>query len=75
MALDKSENVRTLENPTDSDVCDFLASEITHWAQKSVRTLKTLIISNKKAPEGADFKNGAGDGARTHEYRNHNPRP
>ena len=26
-----------------------------------VRTLKTLIVPNKKAPEGADFKNGAGN--------------
>ena len=26
------------------------------------RTLETLIIPNKKAPEGADFKNGAPDG-------------
>ncbi len=41
---------------------------------ENVRTLKTLIIHNKKAPEGANSKNGAGDGIRTHAYRNHNPR-
>ena len=40
----------------------------------NVRTLKTFIIPNKKAPKGAIFKNGAGDGIRTHAYRNHNPR-
>ena len=28
VALDKSENTQILESPTDSDVCDFLASEI-----------------------------------------------
>lgn len=28
-----------------------------------VRTLKPPIIPNKKAPEGAVFKNGAGDGS------------
>ena len=42
--------------------------------QTCVRTLKTLIIPNKKAPKGAIFKNGAPDGIRTHAYRNHNPR-
>ena len=26
---------------------------------ENVQTLKTLIIPNKKAPEGANFKNGA----------------
>ena len=33
-----------------------------------VRTLKTLIIPNKKAPEGADFKNGASNGIRFEPY-------
>lgn len=41
---------------------------------ENVRTLKTPIIPNKKAPEGAIFKNGADSGIRTHVYRNHNPR-
>ncbi len=30
--------------------------------QTCVRTLKTLIIPNKKAPEGANFNYGAPDG-------------
>ena len=38
------------------------------------RTLKTLIVPNEKAPEGANFENGASSGIRTHAYRNHNPR-
>lgn len=74
VALDKSENVRTLKNPIDSDVCDFLASEISHWVQKSVRTLKTRIVTDKKDSEESFELNGAGGGIRTHAYRNHNPR-
>ena len=38
------------------------------------RTLKTLIIPNKKDPEGSNSINGADSGIRTHVYRNHNPR-
>ena len=41
---------------------------------ENVRTLKTLVIPNKKAPEGANSNNGADSGIRTHAYRNHNPR-
>ena len=41
---------------------------------ENVRTLKTLIIPNKKGAEAPNSKNGADSGIRTHAYRNHNPR-
>ena len=43
-------------------------------ADKKVRTLKTLIVPNKKGAEAPNLINGASDGIRTHAYRNHNPR-
>ena len=66
IALDKRENVRTLESPIDSDVCDFLASEISHRVQNCVRTLKTRIATSKKDSEESFLLNGADDGIRTH---------
>ena len=40
-----------------------------------LRTPETLINIKKEPHTEALFVNGAGDGDRTHEYRNHNPRP
>ena len=73
--IKESEKVRTLESPVNSEVWEYLEEQVEELVNSKVRTLKTLIVSNEKAPEGADFKNGAGDGVRTHVYRNHNPRP
>ena len=73
--IKESEKVRTLESPVNSEVWEYLEEQVEELVNSKVRTLKTLIVSNEKAPEGADFKNGAGDGVRTHIYRNHNPRP
>ena len=72
--IKESEKVRTLESPVNSEVWEYLEEQVEELVNSKVRTLKTLIVSNKKAPEGADFKNGAPDGIRTHAYRNHNPR-
>lgn len=69
------ENVRTRENTINSEVWEYLCEQVEQLVNSNVRTLKTLIIPNKKAPKGANSKNGADDGVRTHEYRNHNPGP
>ena len=50
----------------DIDVADYLSEHITSMINNKVRTLKTLIIPNKKAPEGAISENGADSGIRTH---------
>lgn len=71
----ESEKVRTLKKPLNREVLEYLNEQITLMVNSKVRTLETRIIPNKKAPEGAFLINGAGDGNRTHEYRNHNPRP
>lgn len=69
-----SEKVRTLKKPTETAILEFLNNKVTSAINSKVRTLKTLIIPNKKDPEGSNLLNGAGDGIRTHAYRNHNPR-
>lgn len=71
----KDEKVRTLKKPLNTEVLEYLNDQVEECINSKVRTLKTLIIPNKKAPEGANFNNGADDGVRTHEYRNHNPGP
>lgn len=68
------EKVRTLQKPISSEVWEYLEEQVEQLVNSKVRTLKTLIIPNKKAPEGANLLNGAPDGIRTHAYRNHNPR-
>lgn len=67
--------VRTLEKPISSEVWEYLEEQIEQLVNSKVRTLKTLIIPNEKDLEGSKSINGAGSGSRTHEYRNHNPRP
>ncbi len=70
----ESEKVRTLKKPLNREVLEYLNEQIALIVNSKVRTLETRIIPNKKAPEGANFDNGAPDGIRTHAYRNHNPR-
>ena len=41
---------------------EYLSNFIKIAVNRKVRTLETRIIPNKKAPEGADFKNGASNG-------------
>ena len=69
------EKVLTLEKPITADVLEYLEEQVEQLVNSKVRTLKTLIVPNEKDPEGSNSINGADDGARTHEYRNHNPRP
>jgi len=57
------EKVRTLEKPVTSQVWEYLEEQIELLVNSKVRTLKTLIVPNEKAPEGANDDNGAGDGA------------
>ena len=56
------EKVRTLQKPISSEVWEYLEEQVEELVNSKVRTLKTLIVSNKKAPEGAEFKNGALNG-------------
>ena len=44
------------------EVSDYRNKKTKESINSKVRTLKTFIISNKKAPEGAISLNGAGDG-------------
>lgn len=71
----EDEKVRTQQKAVNAEVWEYLEEQVELIVNSNVRTLKTLIVPNEKAPEGANFKNGAGDGIRTHAYRNHNPRP
>ena len=68
--IKESENangkVRTLEKPISSEVWEYLEEQVEQLVNSKVRTLKTLIVPNEKAPEGAISKNGAGGGIRTH---------
>lgn len=71
----KDEKVLTLKKPLNTEVLEYLNEQVEECVNSKVRTLKTLVVPNKKAPEGANLINGADDGIRTHVYRNHNPRP
>ena len=77
MANIDSESVKvgTKKKPSDNEILEYLSNFITLAVNSKVRTLETRIISNKKDPEGSNSINGASDGGRTHEYRNHNPGP
>ena len=65
---------RTREKLSNSEIAGILTQNITESLKIKGRTLKTLIIPNKKDPEGSNLLNGADSGIRTHAYRNHNPR-
>lgn len=64
----------TRKNRSNSEIAEILTKNISDSLKIKGRTLKTLVVSSEKAPEGAKFDNGAPDGIRTHAYRNHNPR-
>lgn len=74
-AYSADKKVRTLEKPITSEVWEYLEEQVEQLVNSKVRTLKTLIVPNKKGAEAPNLINGAGDGGRTHEYRNHNPGP
>ncbi len=57
-----SEKVRTLKKPLNREVLEYLNEQIALMVNSKVRTLKTRIVPNKKAPEGANLLNGAPDG-------------
>jgi len=59
-----SEKVTTLPNVSGKTVLDYLTKNIEFSLKNKVTTLQTLIIPNKKAPEGAISVNGASDGTR-----------
>lgn len=61
-----SEKVTTLPKVSGKTVLDYLTKNIEFSLKNKVTTLKTLIVPNEKAPEGANSVNGAGGGIRTH---------
>ena len=52
---------RTHENHSNSEIAEILTKNISDSLKIKGRTLKTLIVPNKKAPEGANSLNGASD--------------
>ena len=66
--------VTTLPKASSKTVLDYLTKNIELSLKNQVTTLEKLIIKEKEPLNEALSKNGAGDGIRTHEYRNHNPR-
>lgn len=60
--------VLTFEKPITAEVWEYLEEQVEQLVYSKVRTLKTLIISNKKAPEGADYNNRAPDGLNFEPY-------
>lgn len=69
-----SKKVTTLPKVSNNVVLDYLAKNIEISLKNKVTTLKKLSVTEKEPLNEALFKNGAGDGIRTHAYRNHNPR-
>ena len=69
-----SDKVTTLPKVSYKTVLDNLAKNIELSLKNKVTTLEKLVITKKEPLNEALSKNGAGDGIRTHEYRNHNPR-
>lgn len=70
-----SKKVTTLPKVSSKTVLDYLTKNIEISLKNKVTTLKKLSIIEKEPHNEALSKNGAGDGIRTHAYRNHNPRP
>lgn len=69
-----SEKVTTLPKVSSKTVLDYLSKNIEISLKNQVTTLEKLVITEKEPLNEALSVNGAGDGDRTHEYRNHNPR-
>ena len=70
-----SKKVTTLPKVSSKTVLDYLTKNIEISLKNKVTTLKKLSITEKEPTNETLSVNGAGDGVRTHEYRNHNPRP
>ena len=58
----QDEKVRTLENPITAEVWEYLEEQVEQLVNSKVRTLKTLIVPNKKDPNRVFLKNGARNG-------------
>ena len=54
--------VLTIDKPITAEVWEYLEEQVEQLVNSKVRTLKTLIIPNEKAPEGANSLNGASGG-------------
>ena len=70
-----SNKVTTLPKVSSKTVLDYLTKNIELSLKNHVTTLERLVITKKEPQSEALSKNGAGNGIRTHAYRNHNPRP
>ena len=62
------EKVLTLEKPITAEVWEYLEEQVELLVNSKVRTLKTLIVPNEKAPEGAISENGASNGLNFEPY-------
>ncbi len=51
----------TLTSSANSELTEYLISQINLGVNSKVRSLKTSIIPNKKDPEGSILINGAGN--------------
>ena len=69
-----SKKVTTLPKVSSKTVLEYLSKNIELSLKNKVTTLKKLSIIKKEPLNEALSKNGAGNGIRTHAYRNHNPR-
>ena len=69
-----SNKVTTLPKVSYKTVLDYMAKNIELSLKNKVTTLESLAITKKEPLNEAQSLNGAGDGIRTHVYRNHNPR-
>ena len=69
-----SKKVTTLPKVSSKTVLDYLTKNIEISLKNKVTTLKKLSITKKEPANETLFVNGAGNGIRTHAYRNHNPR-
>lgn len=70
-----SKKVATQSKVSNEELLQILSKNIEISLKSEVATLKKLSITKEEPLNETLSVNGAGDGIRTHEYRNHNPRP
>ena len=69
-----SKKVTTLRKVSCKTLSEYLAKNIELSLKSKVTTLKSLANTKIESLNETQILNGAGDGIRTHAYRNHNPR-
>lgn len=69
-----SQKVTTLRKVSCKTLSEYLAENIELSLKNKVTTLESVANIKKEPHNETQILNGAGDGIRTHAYRNHNPR-